>query len=104
MDSRKYLRRFFASEWTRVFGPAFVVFVLLAVGAAAYTGDWNLPLLLALLMVIFLFRIVLIAVIYFWPILIAIVMVWTGYTVLFKKKPKKESNETSSNDGRPAGP
>lgn len=103
MDSRKYLRRFFRSEWTRVFGPAFVIWVLLVVGAAAYTGNWNLPLLFALLMLYFFLRAVLIVVIFFWPILIAITMVWIGFWVLFRKKPKKETKETQANDEKPTG-
>jgi predicted membrane protein len=103
MDSRRYLRRFFGSEWSRIFGPALGTFVLLGVGAALYTGDWSLPWLFAIIMIVILFRVVLIGVIFFWPIWIAIIMVWTGYRVLFKKKPKKESKETSANDEPPAG-
>jgi predicted membrane protein len=100
MNFRQRLLGLFASEGNRVIflflGTLFLlgtVLVLLATVAAAYTGDWSLPGLVATFMLFILLRTLLFSV----PILIGIIMVWTGYKVLFKKRSKKGKNEASPN-------
>jgi len=77
--------------------------VLLVAIVAAYTGDLYLAGILVLFIISMLLRLLLIAVVFFWPIWIAIIMVWTGYWVLFKKQSEKKSNGPSSNEERSAG-
>jgi len=72
------------------------ILLVLATIVAAYTGDWSLPGIAAAIMLFILLRTLLIVVFIFWPILIAIIMVWTGYKVLFKKKSsERQSSEES---------
>ena len=73
----------------------------MATVAAAFTGDWNIPVFLAVIIVFIFLRIIIIAVFFFWPVWIAVIMVWTVYKVLFKKKSKKESSESPSNTEQP---
>ncbi len=77
--------------------------VLFVAIVAAYTGDLYLAGVLVLFIISMLLRLLLIAVVFFWPIWIAIIMVWTGYWVLFKKRSEKKSNGPSSNEERSAG-
>ncbi len=103
MDFRRRLSGVFASESTRVFflflgalSLAGAILLLLATIAAAYTGNWSLPGLVAAIMLLVLLRTLLILGLAFGPVLIAIIMVWTGYKILFKKRSKKDLNEVSS--------
>ena len=103
MDLRRRLSRLFGSVWARFVGLYFGILVLMVAIVAAYTGDLYLAEVLVLVMISMLLRLLLIAVVFFWPIWIAIIMVWTGYLVLFKKRSEKRSNGASSNEERSAG-
>ncbi len=103
MDFRRRLSGAFASEWSRVIflflgamSLAATILLLFATIAAAYTGDWGLPVLVAAVMLFFVLRTLLILGLVFGPALIAAIMVWTGYKILFKKRSKKDLNEVSS--------
>ena len=76
--------------WARFVGLYFGILVLMVAIVAAYTGDLYLAEVLVLVMISMLLRLLLIAVVFFWPIWIAIIMVWTGYLVLFKKRSEKK--------------
>ena len=100
MDLRRRLSRLFGSVWARFVGLYFGILVLMVAIVAAYTGDLYLAEVLVLVMISMLLRLLLIAVVFFWPIWITIIMVWTGYWVLFKKrsetKSKTEPRQTKS--------
>src|SRR5437867_11085562 len=93
MDLRRRLSRLFGSVWARFVGLYFGILVLMVAIVAAYTGDLYLAEVLVLVMISMLLRLLLIAVVFFWPIWIAIIMVWTGYWVLFKKRSEKRATE-----------
>jgi len=79
MDFRQRLSSLFGSVWTRFVCLYLGILVLFVAIVAAYTGNLYLAGVLVLFMIIMLLRLLLIAVVFFWPIWIAIIMVWTGY-------------------------
>jgi predicted membrane protein len=101
MDFRRRLSGLFASELIRFAGATLGLLFLLATLAAVFTGDWNIPLFLAVIIVFIFLRIIILAVIFFWRIWIAIIIVWRGYKIPFKKKSKEESNGDPSNTEQP---
>lgn len=114
MTLRRRLLGAFASESARAIflflGIMSVVVAIVLVSAtivAAYTGDWSLPgvvaaliLFVAAVSVFFLFRALLLLVLFLWPLLIAIIVVWAGCRVLIERS-KKTKTGASSNREQP---
>jgi hypothetical protein len=92
MNYRRLVSRFFDSWWTWIVILPFALLELLATIAAAYTGEWNLPALLALIIVLFVFRAVLIVFLFFTPVPVGIIAAWACIW-LFKKRSKKENRQ-----------
>jgi predicted membrane protein len=98
MHYRRLVSRFSGSWWTWIVVLPFAFLELLATVAAAYTGEWNLPALLALIIVLFVIRAVLILFLFFTPVPVGIIAAWACYW-LFKKRSRKETRQ-GQNDQR----
>jgi uncharacterized membrane protein len=114
MKFRQRLSGLFASDGARaiftfvgILAVVVAVVLFLATVAAAITGNWSLPgvvasiiFFVAILSGYFLFRALLLLVLFFFPVLIAIIVTWTGYRTLIERS-KKAKNEASSNREQP---